>query len=34
MATEERFGVKLSTREIDGLANLGDLARVVAARTA
>jgi acyl carrier protein len=32
MATEERFGIKLSTREIDGLANLGDLARVVAAR--
>ncbi len=27
MATEERFGVKLMTREIDGLRNVGDLGR-------
>ena len=34
MATEEQFGVKLHTREIDGLNNVGDLARVVEAKTA
>ena len=33
MATEERFGIKLSTREIDGLKNVGDLAGVIARRT-
>ena len=32
MATEERFGIKLMTREIDGLRNVGDLAAVVAAK--
>ena len=32
MATEERFGIKLGTREIDQLKNVGDLANVVAAK--
>lgn len=32
MATEERFDVKLSTQEIDGLNTVGDLAAVVAAK--
>ncbi len=26
---EERFGVRLGTREIDGLRNVGDLARLI-----
>ena len=29
IATEERFGVKLNTREIDALTCVGDLARAV-----
>jgi len=29
MDTEERFGIKMSTREIDSLQNVGDLVRVV-----
>ena len=29
MATEERFGIKMNTREIDSLQNVGDLVRVV-----
>jgi acyl carrier protein len=33
MATEERFGMKFTTRELDSLQNVGDLARVVAAKT-
>jgi acyl carrier protein len=33
MATEERFGIKLSTREIDGLKNVGDLVGVIVRRT-
>jgi acyl carrier protein len=32
IATEQHFGIKLSTREIDGLTNVGDLVSVVAAR--
>ena len=32
MATEERFGIKLMTREIDGLRNVGDLVAVIAAK--
>lgn len=32
MATEERFGIKLSTREADGLKNVGDLASVIAGK--
>ena len=32
LATEERFDIKMSTRELDALRNVGDLARVVAAK--
>jgi acyl carrier protein len=32
MATEERFGIQMSTREIDSLRNVGDLVRVVASK--
>jgi acyl carrier protein len=32
MATEERFGIKMNTREIDSLRNVGDLVQVVMAR--
>jgi acyl carrier protein len=33
MATEERFGMKFTTRELDSLQCVGDLAKVVAAKT-
>ncbi len=33
MAIEERFGIKFTTRELDSLQNVGDLVRVVAAKT-
>ncbi|MBV9860694.1 MAG: acyl carrier protein [Alphaproteobacteria bacterium] len=33
MATEQRFGIKLRTREIDALQNVGDLAQVIAKKT-
>jgi acyl carrier protein len=33
MAVEARFGIKLRTREIDGLRNVGDLIAVIAAKT-
>lgn len=32
MATEERLGIKLSTKEVDGLQSVGDLATVVASK--
>lgn len=32
IATEERFGIKMTTRELDGLRNVGDLMRVVAGK--
>lgn len=32
IATEERFRIKLTTRELDSLRNIGDLMRVVAAK--
>ena len=32
MATEERFAVKLTSAELDGLRKLGDLVRIVAER--
>lgn len=32
LATEERFGIKMNTRELDGLRNVGDLAKVVASK--
>lgn len=31
LATEERFGIKMTTREVDSLRNVGDLVRVIAA---
>ena len=33
VATEERFGMKFTTRELDSLQNVGDMVRVVAAKT-
>ncbi len=30
VSVEERFGIKLNTREIDALKNVGDLAEVIA----
>lgn len=32
IASEERFGLKLTTRELDGLRNVGDLVSVLAER--
>ncbi|WP_255468762.1 acyl carrier protein [Reyranella sp. CPCC 100927] len=32
MATEERFGVKFTSAELDNMRQLGDLVRIVAAR--
>ena len=32
VAAEERFGIKLSSRELDSLQNVGDLVRAIAAR--
>jgi acyl carrier protein len=32
MATEERFGIQLNTREIDSLQQVGDLVRVVGSK--
>jgi acyl carrier protein len=34
MAAEERFGVKFRTKELDALNNVGDLARLVAEKSA
>lgn len=34
MASEERFGVKFHTRELDRLHNVGDLVAVIAAKLA
>lgn len=34
VSLEERFNIKLSTREIDSLKNVGDLADVIAKKTA
>ena len=34
MATEERFAIKLHTRELDRLHNVGDLVSVIAAKLA
>jgi acyl carrier protein len=33
-AAEDRFGVKLGTREIEALENVGDLARLILAKRA
>jgi acyl carrier protein len=32
-ATEERFGIRLNTKEIDGLKNVGDLASAIGKKT-
>ena len=32
MATEERFGIQLNTREIDSLQQVGDLVKVVGSK--
>jgi acyl carrier protein len=32
MASEEKFGMKFTTRELDSLQNVGDLVRVIAAK--
>jgi len=32
LATEARFGIRMNTREIDGLQNVGNLVRVVASK--
>jgi acyl carrier protein len=32
ISVEERFGIKLNTREIDTLKNVGDLANVIAGK--
>ncbi len=34
MATEERFSIHMNTRDIDGLQNVGDLARIVGRKLA
>lgn len=33
LAAEQKFGIKLTTREIDGLHNVGDLATLIAGRS-
>jgi acyl carrier protein len=33
LAIEEKYRIKLNTRELDGLHNVGDLVRVIAAKT-
>jgi acyl carrier protein len=32
MAAEEKFGIKMTTRELDSLQNVGDLVRIVLAK--
>jgi acyl carrier protein len=34
IATEDKYGIKMSTREIDGLASIVDLVRLIEAKTA
>ena len=34
LATEQRFGIKLRTREIDGLHSVGDLAVLISSKMA
>jgi len=33
LAVEEKYRIKLNTRELDNLQNVGDLVRVIAAKT-
>jgi acyl carrier protein len=32
VAAEQRFGVRMTSRELDGLQNVGDLAQVIASK--
>jgi acyl carrier protein len=32
IVTEQRFGIRMNTREIDGLQNVGNLVRMVASK--
>ena len=34
MATEERFGIRMTTKELDSLQTVGDLVAVIAAKAA
>lgn len=34
MGAEEKYRIKFSTKELDGLGSVGDLVRVIAAKTA
>jgi len=34
IATEDQYGIKMSTREIDSLTSIGDLARLIETKTA
>lgn len=34
MATEERFGIRMTTKELDSLQNVGDLVAVITAKAA
>jgi len=34
MAVQDRFGIKLHTRELDSLKNVGDLVKVIASKRA
>jgi acyl carrier protein len=34
IATEDKYNIKLSTREIDSLASIGDLVRLIETKTA
>jgi len=33
LAVEEKYGIKFNTRELDGLNNVGDLVKVIGAKT-
>jgi acyl carrier protein len=34
IATEDKYGIKMTTREIDSLTSIGDLVRLIEAKTA
>ena len=34
LAAEQRFRIRMNTREIDGLQNVGDIARIIASKIA
>ena len=33
MATEEKFGIKFQTRDLDGIKNVGDLVRLITTKS-